>query len=870
MQGTRLGVYEIHHLIGVGGMGEVYHARDTKLRRDVAIKILPPSVARDAERLHRFQREAHLLASLNHPHIGAIYGFEEAAGVTALVLELVEGPTLADRIAAGPVPIDETLSIARQMTEALEAAHERGIVHRDLKPANVKVTPDGTVKVLDFGLAKVGPAADLAESPTITAVATREGVIAGTAPYMSPEQARGKDVDKRADIWAFGCVLYELLTGIRAFAGETTTDVLAAVVNREPDWSRLPSATPASVRRLLARCLEKNPKRRLRDIGDARFELDDSAAPGDSTLAASGWHLREIVAWTLVGVLAVAAVTATLAWLRGQRPPEASHRASFHAPSGTVWFDPRRSGKLALSPDRRHVAVGPAGADARLWVSRFDTGETRELQGTEGADYPFWSPDGSEIAFFVKGQLKRIRVDGGKPEVICAVGPNPRGGTWNREGVILVASDANSPIVRVSSRGGTPQPITAFDTARRDTSHSLPRFLPDGRHFLYLAGHRTDRNELVNGAVYVAGLGGSAPKLLLEGTSQTVFASGQLLYVRDRELLSQAFDATTLSTIGKPSVVASAVHRGWNSLEAIFDATDSAIAYVEPVSTPKSRLVWYDRQGIEVGRLGGPDIYRTIELSPDGQRLAVSAGDFDTEDLWIVDLERGTRTRLTSEQAGAWWQRWSPDGRTLYYDTYENRNWDLFKKPINFGHQEPVYNDPNIGEWAEDWSRDGKYFAYTRGSWTGNDNQLWIQPAAANAKPFLLMKGPNYWAQARFSPDARWIAYMSIESGQREVYVTSFPQPAEKWQISQGRGQYPRWRRDGKEIFFSGPEGLMAAPVLGTSPFRAGRPALLVKIASLPESYEVAPDGNRFLVRVPEPEQERDVTVVFHWRGTIE
>ena len=646
--GTRLGVYEVTALIGEGGMGQVYRAVDTQLKRQVAIKVLPPSLATDRDRLARFQREAEVLASLNHPNIGAIYGVEHEGDVQALVLELVEGQTLAEKLTSQTpegIRLDEALAIARQIANALDAAHERGIVHRDLKPANIALSPDGVVKVLDFGLAKPGAGAErdeLINSPTMMAP-TVEGMLLGTAPYMSPEQARGKAVDKRTDIWAFGCVLYEMLTGRRAFNGATPSDVIAAILEREPDFSLLTAATPPHIVRLLKRALDKDPKTRLRDIGDAREELNVQSMTGDAPPAGhQPSRVRERLAWA--ALVLVAAAIAALAGISARKLPVSTEvRFDVPFPPGVA---PNFT-QLAISPDGRYLAVAPTfEGRAPIWLRPIDSTAGRMLPGTEGASFPFWSPDGKSIGIFAERKLKRIDLDGEAVSIVTnALG---RGGIWQPDGTILFAPNAIGPLFRVPASGGTAVAVTKLEPGQSD--HRAPFPLPDGRHFLYYS-----RGTPQVRGVYVARLDGSESRRLADADAAAVYAaSGHLLFVRQGELLAQPFDADRLTLGGVAAAVLGsvAVNPGV-SMASLAASPSGAIAYAAS-GVQSAQFIWFDRTGMKIEALGQP--YRTVmgmpSLSPDGRRIAFSREVGSNWDIWLMDmrgamsLHVGSRARL--------------------------------------------------------------------------------------------------------------------------------------------------------------------------------------------------------------------------------
>jgi eukaryotic-like serine/threonine-protein kinase len=636
--GTRLGPYEIVSALGAGGMGEVYRARDTKLGRDVAIKILPRVFTSDPERLARFEREARMLATLNHPNIGAIYGLEDADSIRALVLELVDGETLADQIARGPLPLKDALPMARQIAEALDAAHDKGIVHRDLKPRNVALTRDGTVKVLDFGLAKAtvrdGAAGDGSHAPTMTIGGTRQGTVLGTAAYMSPEQARGQAVDKRTDIWAFGCVLYEMLTGQIAFRGETISDTIAAVLDREPNWTALPAATPWTIRRLLQRCLEKDPKRRLRDIADARLELDEElsgperAGLGERPQTERLSHVPPSRWIYAVGISLLVLGTA-FGWWVHSRPSVVERgavRIDVSPPAGTKFV----VGFGAISPDGQFltfVVQSPSGPT--LWVRALDSQAAHELPGTDGAAFPFWSPDSRSLGFFASGKLRRIDIAGGTPTEICDV-PAGRGGTWNADGVIVYNAVNDGPLLQVLATGGAPRPLTALDVTKHENSHRNPTFLPDGRHFLYFI--RSDDREIRG--IYVGSVERPQERIrVVPSDFSGVYSPGQdersgyLLWLRNGALVAQPLDAERFTVSGEAVTVADSIRQigAPNALSPVSVSRDGTLVYGSSPE-PHYQLTWYGRDGKPVGTVGTPDAYLDLRISPDGQRVAVMSG----------------------------------------------------------------------------------------------------------------------------------------------------------------------------------------------------------------------------------------------------
>ena len=866
-------------------MGEVYRAHDTKLGRDVAIKILPSSFAADPDRVARFEREARLLASLNHPHIGAIYGVEEAPGLVALVLELVEGETLAERLTKGPtlksqrsgLPLVDALAIARQIADALDAAHERGIVHRDLKPANIVITPDGVVKVLDFGLAKAeigSPSLSgeraLTHSPTAIAP-TLQGVLLGTAPYMSPEQARGKVVDKRTDIWAFGCVLYEMLTGRRAFPGETTTDVLAKIVEREPDWTALPGMTPVPILQLLKRCLEKDPKRRLRDIGNAQVELD--ATPVTASAASPSAVVR-----FAVPVLAVALVgaMAALVWLL-QRPssvPPHGVQFTFTAPDETQL----EIGAPVPSADGTRVAFIARSASGRrsLWIREIGSTTVRQLPDTDDATGPsFWSPDGRWLGFFAQGKVKKVSLAGGPALTICVV-QNLLGATWNRDNVIVLAPVNRTVLHKVSAAGGTPEPITALSADRRENSHRSPQFLPDGRHFLFTA--RSDVFE--NNLIYVGSLDSKAVKPLIAAQSNAAYAAGYLLFAREGTLMAQRFDATTLTLSGEAVVVASRIgHITPSSLAAFGVSSDGSVLAYQAGARPLAALTWVDRVGRTIATIGPESNFTDLRLSPDGKLAAAVVPDPDSgnRDIWLVDLRTGSMTRFTSNPANDWQMAWSPDSRRLAFASDRNGRSSVYIKATDGGDEELLIRLPDRGVFPKDWSNDGSILTLDIDS-PGGIPSLAAIPLTGDRTPFAVGSGASVRENdGMLTRDGRWMAFVSRQSGSDEVYVAPFPKGGRR-RVSAGGGAQPRWKGDDSELYFVAPDGtIMAVPVRGKELIEAGTPAPLFRSCGVTGvqsgtgyQYDVVADGSRFLTICRSPASSPSaITVSVDWAAAL-
>jgi Tol biopolymer transport system component len=859
--GAKLGSYEVLAQIGAGGMGEVYQARDTKLGRDVAIKVLPEAFAHDPERLFRFQREAKMLASLNHPNIATIHGLEHSDGVQYLVMELVPGDTLQQRVKRdGAVPVEEALAIAKQIAEALEAAHEKGIIHRDLKPANVKVTPEGKVKVLDFGLAKAfaGDATneDIGNSPTLSMAATMQGVILGTAAYMSPEQAKGKPVDKRTDIWAFGAVLYELLTGKPAFHGEDVGDILAAVVMKEPAFDALPAKMPLSIRTLLSRCLRKDKRQRLADATGLRIEIEDAiSAPKDSGATQAAPTSMSKLLWAVAAALAIIAVVTSWALWRATRPVERplvrfdvdlGPDVSLRSPAGA---------DAILSPDGTRMVYVSQG---RLFTRRLDQPDTTEIAGTQGAYAPFFSLDGQWVAFFSSGKLKKISVDGGSAITLCDASDG-MGGSWGEDGNLIAGLRPAGGLSRIPSAGGPPMPVT--DIHSGEYTHRWPQILPGGKAVLFTS-NTTGAFDTAN--IEVMSLADHSRKTLVRGgTYGRYLPSGHLIYINRGTLFAAPFDLDRLRVRGTPVPVLDQIgYSGANgSAQFNFSQTGTLIYRNGGAGGGLLTAQWLDAAGKTQPLLTKPDSYSRPSLSPDGSRLALS-----TTDIWVYEWQRDTMTRLTFGPATSTYPIWSPDGRYILYQAPGGIFWT---RSDGSGKPQPLTQSKNLQlPWS--FTPDGKRLAFyefnpeaSRDIWTVAVENDGTGLRAGKPEPFL--QTPFDQRHPSFSPDGRWLAYASNESGSYQVYVRAFPDKGGKWQISNGGGVYPVWSRNGHDLFFRTEDSqiMVAGYTVNGESFVADKPRVWSekKIANvgLQANYDLAPDGKRIvaLMRVETAEGQK-------------
>jgi eukaryotic-like serine/threonine-protein kinase len=873
--GTRLGPYEIEGMLGVGGMGEVYRARDIRLNRHVALKVLPDSVSSDPERVARLQREARTLAALNHPHIAAIYDFEEVAGTSGLVLELVDGPTLADRLRSGALQLPEGLTIAEQIADAVAAAHDKGIVHRDLKPANIKLTPGGAVKVLDFGLAKAFDQAPMPPDGTgvtvsVPAAMTRAGTVLGTPAYMSPEQARGETPDKRTDIWSFGAVVYEMLTGRRPFAGHTTTDTLAAVLKEEPDWNRV----PARARRLVRHCLEKDPQRRLRDIGDAMALLEDASGP-EPLFKRARWIDW---LWPLATAVLLITIIAVLVARRGE-PAPALHQVRFQI----SLLDATTMDAPILSPDGRSLAFIGQTSDApgrlRLWLHSLESGESRQLfQANKMAGTPFWSPDSRFIAFFADGKLNRIDIAGGAVHTICEPRGVPGAGSWNRNDVIVFNSNV---VMRVPASGGTPVPLTALDASHKEIGHYLPKFLPDGRRFLYLrVSPTTDESGIYIGSIDAKPEEQESTRLVATRAGAIYAPSqqgqtGYLLFLRGSTLMAQRFNPARLELGSEAVRVAEQVEFAGvpSSRYAYASVSDTGVLAYRPSETVNGVLVWVDRNGREAG----PAVQDTLpnpqnpRLSPDGKRVALMLSG----DLWVYDLTGRPPVKLTFD-ASSDIPLWAPDGRRLVYASNASPT-RLLSVSSEISGDPPQAVSPPGHYHPHGWSQDGREMIAVLNSYSPTNWDIVKLPVQqpGDPQPILTTPSAEGMTGAAVSPNSQWLAYTSTVTGNFEVWVQPYPGPGAPVRVSPNGGADPVWAKNGRELYYLEGKKMMAVSVGAGPTFDFKRPVVLFNSVYLhppgsPLSYDVGADG-RFIMlkRVDTQTAPTPIQVVLNWTAAL-
>ncbi len=871
---TKLGPYEIVSLLGAGGMGEVYRARDTRLDREVAIKVLPQHLSRSPEFKQRFEREAKSISQLTHPNICTLHDVGHHEGTDYLVMELLEGESLAQRLGKGPLPLDAVLKHGVEIASALDAAHRKGVVHRDLKPGNVLLTKTGA-KLLDFGLAKSSGVMDSDPSAvTVTQPLTSKGTILGTFQYMAPEQLEGTEADARTDIFAFGAVLYEMATGKRAFEGASRASLIASIMSSQPrPISDLQPLTPPALDRLIRKCLAKAPDARWQSASDIADELRWIAESGSQTgaPAVSQRRNRERLVW---GLTALACVIAILVSWKGWKLSGTSEQrvlfAEILAPEGTVLE--YRKGPPAISPDGRAVVFVARGADGtrRLWRREFAQPRTRVLEGTEDASQPFWSPDSRSIGFFADGKLKRLEASGSVPLVLCDA-PRAFGGAWNRDGVILFSPDSRRALQRVSASGGSPTEVTQVDPAGTEYSQRNPFFLPNGKHFLYssrLAGSGGN-------AVMIGALDDGAPKRILEADSNAIYVDpGFVLYWQNDALRARPFDPDSLAFTGEPVAIAPETRFEPDTGEAHFTvSTQGMLVYVAGRSaTTKSQLVLFDRTGQRKGVVGEPGNYYAPRFSHDGSRIAVdNSGVENNGDVWILEIARPLATRISSDFADESLPIWSPDDKTVVFYSAQRGTTDLYIKKLGSpGPATPLLESESSNE-SRDWSADGRMIVFEASDRRGGNNaDLWFF-SVENGTSEAILKTPFKETEARISPDGKWLAYGSNESGRFEVYVQSFPEPGLRQQVSSGGGMGPKWRQDGRELYYISPDGRIMAIELAEDPLSqvpAAKPLFKVdrRFEHRGDDFDVTSDGQTFVVNTPLTEAtSAPLTLQMNW-----
>ncbi len=887
--GSRLGVYEISALLGAGGMGEVYRAKDTRLDREVAIKVLPADFATDADRLRRFEQEARATSALNHPNILTVYDIGTHEGQPYIVAELLEGEELRAQMEDGAIAPKKAIEYAQQIASGLAAAHAKGITHRDLKPENLFVTKDERVKILDFGLAKLRPQPAISAGSEVQTQKkiTDPGTVMGTVGYMSPEQVRGQDVDHRSDIFSFGLILYEMLSGQRPFTGESMADVMSAILKEEPpELSESNAKISPALDRIVRRCLEKKPERRFQSASDLGFALEALSTPSSSganrteaaqalaasTARLSGW--REHLGWLVAAALLL--TTLAFAWAYFRRAPAESRANYTYLPwPASVSTE---NGSPAFSPDGRRIAfTALTEGTSHIWLYSLDAPEPVRVPGTEGARWPFWSPDSRHLGFFSGGKLKRIEAAGGTPEILCDA-PAGYGGTWSSAGVILFAPNQNSNVGlhQVSDRGGVPKQVTRLDGARLETHHNSPRFLPDGRHFVFFARSA----QLENIGIKLGSLDQSQTSFLLRSDTNAEYSTaGYLIFMRGEKILAQRFDAEAQSLRGDPVTLAKQGNRTLTAFYSPLSVCEDKWLIYQSAGNPNTQLVWFDRSGKQLSLVGTPGYYRWLNLSPNGTQALLER--FEPQkvgnDIWSFDLARETFDRLTADSSANVFPLWLPDGKQISFGSNREGFNAIWRKGVNGNDdkEELVVKDEARTIAQKDWSNDGKYLVYTKtGEKTGSD--LWLLPLSGDRqpKPYLTTQFAEFWGKV--SPDGHWLAYQSNESGRFEIYVQAFPEPGRKVIVSKGGGTLPRWRRDGRELYYVAPDDkLMAVPVAPGANFGTGTPVPLFDVGSYGRRnnryvYDVSADGQKILLLRPlEDATTRPLTVVQHWTALL-
>jgi len=886
--GSRLGPFEILEPLGAGGMGEVYRAQDTRLDRTVAIKVLPQHLSESPELKQRLEREARAISSLQHPNICTLHDIGSEDGLDFLVMEHLEGETLAVRLERGPLPMDELLTVGTTISDALDKAHRQGLVHRDLKPGNIMLTKSGP-KLLDFGLAKgtslASDPAALTQSPTMSPL-TEEGMLVGTFQYMAPEQLEGQDADARSDLFAFGAVLYEMATGKKAFEGKTQASLIAAVLDREPvPIAQIQPMAPPALDRIIRTCLAKDPEERFQNAHDVMLQLewvrDAGSQAGVPVPVAKRRKNREGLAWGVAAVCAVAALAAGAMLLRDTTPEPQVLRAEIApAPNSVFSLSPSSPGPVVVSPDGRYLAWAAVGIDGTttLWVRALDETASREIEGSEDVKYPFWSPDSRSIGYFAEGKIKKVVASGG-PSITIGEASNPKGGTWSEDGIILFAPTHNSPIHRISEEGGDPTPVSELSESREENSHRHPRFLPDGRHFMYFTRVGAMGTAVEGSGVWIASLDGGEPRRLTHASSQAEFASGHLLFARGDALLAQPFDPDRLEFAGEPqTLVEGVVAMSGAAIAAYSVSQQGLLAYQIGGGDLMTELAWFNREGARLKTLGDPGYYSAPQISPDQTRAAVTIADRETGagDIWIYDLERGVRSRFTFDASEDVTAVWTPDGQRLFWASSRVADFDIFVKEVDGADSDQEVLVSDVVQIPASVSPDGRHLAYWRGSGAGlAESDLMVLSLEKDGEPIDLVVSEFEEVGAKISPDGRWFAYASDESGRFEVYVSSFPEPGRKWQVSAEGGAQPRWRADGKELYFLTPTAKMMVAQVDTAgaAFKVGDVEELFDAPRMPLSgadYDVTADGQRFLMNTVGDSAFQPITLVVNWTAELD
>jgi Tol biopolymer transport system component len=882
--GTKFGPYEILESAGAGGMGEVYRARDTRLDRDVAVKILPAHLAGNPDLRSRFEREARAASSLNHPHICVLHDIGSQNGTDYLVMEYIEGETLARRLERGPMSIEDLLRTAIQIADALDKAHRQGLVHRDLKPGNIMLTKSGA-KLLDFGLAKntaAAHASGLTAAPTAASPLTAEGTIVGTFQFMAPEQLEGGEADARSDIFAFGTILYEMATGKTAFEGKTQASLIASILKEQPrSIGTLAPMTPPALDRLIGTCLAKDPDERRQTMHDVLLELrwisEAGSQAGVPAPVAIRRKSRERIAWGLVGAAVVTAAVLGGALIRFLGVEERVYRTFIPPPLGGSFFlESIQPGPVSISPDGTQLAFVARDAEGpvQLWVRPLDVLEARPLPGTENASYPFWSPDSRSIGFFANGKLKKVEAAGGPP-ITLADAPTGKGGTWNRDGVILFPPTFNSPIHHVDAQGGESLPVTELDSARGDNSHRFPQFLPDGRHFLFFVRTSAQGSGGAN-AVMIGSLDGGPASFLVQTPGNARYASGHLLFLRENTLMAQPFDPDQRELSGDPTPIAQNVRIIGGANRGVFSASDNGfLVYQASLQEDGYDLYWVDRRGeIQGEPLGDRANYGAIQVSPEGKKAAVVVFERGSgnPDLWILDVSRGIRTRFTFDPSAELSPVWSPDGAEIVFAANREGHFDLYRKSFAGADEAKLLFRSESDKFPVSWSPDGQFIAFIEIQAGSGGADIRVLPVADGEEPRTLLDSDFIEVFPVISPDGRWLAYASNESGRFEVYVTPFPGPGRKWQVSTAGGSNPTWTPDGAETLYTRDGGtvLSARVAAGDSSLEI---LSVEKLFQRPEitGLSMADDGERFLIATAGVDLAPSLlTLVVNWTGELE